>query len=411
VRITVDYTSFSWYDDDGYGGEMWWYWKVFQVSLNGTPLTHACGFKNPTVWFSSPPTYPIQAPEPSDLNGSWFFCVDANDPDHNGAADYYDPGALEGFGVQGAGDIDDLLVGDSTNVPSKTLSIASSFAGASGVPSIPSTNAYAYGTPVLCRVTNSPVSMGVATQMVCTGWTNGTGTLPLSGTGATVTATMNADSGLRWTWRTRYLLDTEVEGGGTVSPPDGWHNAGTSAMLQATANGGYRFAGWSGDVPLAQTNDNPLSVVMNRSRRVTARFLPAAMPQYTAQGTPYTWLESFGFTTNQESADKQDQDRDGAFTWEEYVAGTVPTNPRSVFALLSQTRSGNVNVIRWYGTRDSGVTNAFRVYRSSNLVNWVLITPPAGVSRSSSGTNTWSDPAPPAGRTFYRPAIPWEGAR
>ena len=49
---------------------------------------------------------------------------------------------------------------------------------------------------------------------------------------------------------------------------------------------------------------------------------------------PYLWLDSFdGLVVggDYESAAHGDQDNDRLFTWQEYVAGTVPTNAASVF--------------------------------------------------------------------------------
>lgn len=48
---------------------------------------------------------------------------------------------------------------------------------------------------------------------------------------------------------------------------------------------------------------------------------------------PEWWLWDYGFTNNFDAAATNDQDRDGAATWEEYVAGTDPTNDASVLGL------------------------------------------------------------------------------
>lgn len=48
-------------------------------------------------------------------------------------------------------------------------------------------------------------------------------------------------------------------------------------------------------------------------------------------GTPLTWLRSYGFTNDFALAEEDDPDGDGLKTWEEYRAGTEPTNAASVF--------------------------------------------------------------------------------
>lgn len=68
-----------------------------------------------------------------------------------------------------------------------------------------------------------------------------------------------------------YTLDLVVHPGGKVnaSPSQTAYAPGTSVSLSATAESGYVFGGWTGD--LAGTA-NPASVVMNASKRIEAHF-------------------------------------------------------------------------------------------------------------------------------------------
>jgi hypothetical protein len=126
----------------------------------------------------------------------------------------------------------------------------------------------------------------------------------------------------------------------------------------------------------------------------------------TTNGTPYSWLATHGITNNQESADLLDSDGDGAYNWQEYLAGTDPTNAASVFAVSRIFYTGTSNAITWYGTTNSGVSSDFIVYRTTNIMNSIWL--PVGTnSRNATGTNTWWDPNPPSiGPVFYRPALP-----
>jgi len=45
-----------------------------------------------------------------------------------------------------------------------------------------------------------------------------------------------------------------------------------------------------------------------------------------ALGTPHWWLAQYGWTQNFDTVEAADQDGDGLFTWQEYIAGTCPTN-------------------------------------------------------------------------------------
>ncbi len=125
----------------------------------------------------------------------------------------------------------------------------------------------------------------------------------------------------------------------------------------------------------------------------------------TAQGTPYTWLDQYGLTDH-ENDDLEDQDGDGLYTWQEYLAGTIPTNKGSVFQVLDITRINTSNRIVWYGTTNTGIYTPFLMYRSTNLIyGWSLI--PTNIPRSGADSNIWWDQAVPAMQSiWYRPAVP-----
>jgi hypothetical protein len=127
--------------------------------------------------------------------------------------------------------------------------------------------------------------------------------------------------------------------GGSIS------GAGTySSDNFAILNGGFNE--WT--LALADGNqDLTLTVTYN------------AAPTQTTNGTPYSWLTGYGFA-NPEADDLLDQDVDGLKTWQEYIAGTVPTNAASCLKAAQATR----DVVTW-----SAVTGRiYSVYWSTNLV-------------------------------------------
>jgi hypothetical protein len=75
----------------------------------------------------------------------------------------------------------------------------------------------------------------------------------------------------------QYYLTTAVwpSGAGTISPASGWYNSGAVVWVSATANPGYQFSGFSGDLT-GTTTPQPLR--MNGPKTVTANF--AVQPQY-----------------------------------------------------------------------------------------------------------------------------------
>ncbi len=70
-----------------------------------------------------------------------------------------------------------------------------------------------------------------------------------------------------------YTLTTSTfpAAGGTVTknPNQATYNSGSSVILTATANPGYTFTSWSGDVT---GSTNPVTIVMNSNKTVTANF-------------------------------------------------------------------------------------------------------------------------------------------
>jgi len=194
-------------------------------------------------------------------------------------------------------------------IDTHTLEVISAHGGAD--PAV-GTHTNDYGTDLTCRVTNSAVYDGVlATQYLCTGWalTGHTDTNGLSaGTGTNVVMVHTNDAVLTWQWQTNYWLDV-TDGGvsGGVSVADGWFLAGTNVSILAVASNGYELAYWSGDVPPANTNDDPLELVMDRPRAVTANFRVASGPRYwDAGGTDSNWSTAANWTFDTEPALSED---------------------------------------------------------------------------------------------------------
>ena len=75
--------------------------------------------------------------------------------------------------------------------------------------------------------------------------------------------------------------------------------------------------------------------------------------QNPASVISYAWLQQYGLPTDG-SADFVDTDHDGMNNWQEWKAGTSPTDPSSVLRILSVTNSALGNTIAWQSI--SGVT-------------------------------------------------------
>lgn len=66
----------------------------------------------------------------------------------------------------------------------------------------------------------------------------------------------------------------------------------------------------------------------------------------TSNGTLHSWLDSYGLVSNgdYEAADLLDSDSDGTSNWEEFVAGTAPTDSTSTFAVSASSDGTNLTL-------------------------------------------------------------------
>lgn len=79
--------------------------------------------------------------------------------------------------------------------------------------------------------------------------------------------------------------------------------------------------------------------------------LSVAANPMTSNSTTYAWLDDFyeGLSTEEEyeNAARSDTDGDGHLAWQEFIAGTVPTNAVSVLAVSSAVPTADGCVVTW----------------------------------------------------------------
>lgn len=136
----------------------------------------------------------------------------------------------------------------------------------------PTSGSYASGTSLTASVT-SPVAGSVGTQYVCTGWT-GTGDVPTSGTGTTVTFTITQDSSITWNWKTQYYLTVKTDPTGvTTIPGQGWQDApGPATLMAPPVVGKYYFLYWTVDGVVQGTHTNPINFAMTTAHTGIAHY-------------------------------------------------------------------------------------------------------------------------------------------
>lgn len=151
-------------------------------------------------------------------------------------------------------------------------------------------------------------------------------------------------------------------------------------------------------------------------------------PDLTTNGVPIPWLVGHGLTSASFSAEAlADQDGDGSATWQEYMAGTDPTNPASVFAfwtartvgtntvscLVTDDESGELYTLTWTPAENivlgwsSASNRVYDVVQLENnlaagtaLATGVMATPPV---------NYFTSPVGSAASGFFRVSV-WKAA-
>ncbi|MCB1129676.1 MAG: sulfatase-like hydrolase/transferase [Verrucomicrobiae bacterium] len=117
----------------------------------------------------------------------------------------------------------------------------------------------------------------------------------------------------------------------------------------------------------------------------------------TAQGTPYDWLEGHGIDGGDpEAADLIDHDKDGALAWEEYLAGTDPTDPGSVFRASSTVSEDGGNLVL---TWPSAAGRTYQIQDSGNLDGFGFL---AGPFAATPPWNSEEVPIQPGVSRFFR---------
>jgi hypothetical protein len=245
-----------------------------------------------------------------------------------------------------------------SGLPGFTLTIDSMYGGVVPLPGIHTNE---YGTECESYVANS-VSEDGTTQYVCSGWI-GTGSAPVFGTGTnTGVFILTSDSSVVWQWGTNFYLDTGVVGDGVVDQDDDWFPVGSNVSVGAMPLQYSHFDSWLGDTGGCVIVSNTIDVLMDVPRWIDAVFIENT----GVMGTPEWWLAEHGITgAVPEIAELGDADLDRMFNWQEWVAGTDPTNDMS---LLSITNVWEVGTDDIYLVWDSVTGRTYAVQWCSNIV-------------------------------------------
>jgi autotransporter-associated beta strand protein len=119
--------------------------------------------------------------------------------------------------------------------------------------------------------------------------------------------------------------------------------------------------------------------------------------QLATNSTPLWWLANYGYSNGFDTAALVDADHDGMTNWQEYIAGTDPTNGGSVLVVSNFVSSapGQV-VLQWPSVAD----RVYAVERATNLNNGFSALATNLAARTP--MNSYTDVVDQAGALFYR---------
>ena len=202
------------------------------------------------------------------------------------------------------------------------------------------------------------------------------------------------------------------------SPNDGTATANSAAITNALAarfhDGRIRFLMQSASLGYQVTGGQILSTYSYNGGANTAVLVKVDIPASGSaalsitkadgdnDGLPDAWETTwFGGTDNPQGAPDSDQDHDGQSNLHEFLAGTDPTDPTSVFRITGATPgAGGTVVLQWPGV--SGKT--YRLQYSPDLVTAFQDTPDAALA-GNGGVLTQTVNPGAGGHGFYRVRI------
>lgn len=194
---------------------------------------------------------------------------------------------------------------------------------------------------------------------------------------------------------TNGLYDTgEGKSGITVMP-----NIGTFYAITANSGGWALPATAAGTyvITFSGAAIGPDVVVTAAVGSVSVR-VPWPGTEKTEKNVPIYWHQSYGVFADYDNADMLDTDSDGMTNWQEYIAGTMPSDGNSVFEITETASTNGQPAISW----PSQTGRLYTVLYSSVLNGGTWSNAPGGTALTGNGSTMSYTNCPDISPCFLR---------